>query len=221
MLGLVAFVLVGWGLGELWTAIAGSTDLDALRDVTDGRTTTTIDVSRAVTWAGSSVVLVPLATICCLAFARAGFRREAVAVALSLGGAIVIWHALKPLVARARPPIEHLQHVSGASFPSGHAAQASAFWFALVLALRMAGASRAATCVAAALAVAIVLAVCISRVLLGVHYPGDVAAGALLGAAWALFVSVCERGRRLRSAQTLQTTSMFSCASPTPPAPRL
>jgi undecaprenyl-diphosphatase len=150
-----------------------------------------IDASRAVTSAGSSVVLVPLAAICWPAFGRAGFRREAVAVALSLGGAIVIWHIVKPLVARARPPVEHLQHVSGASFPSGHAMQAGAFWFVLVLALRTAGASRAATGVAAALAVAIVLAVRASRVVLGVHSPGDVAAGALLGTGWALFVSEC------------------------------
>lgn len=194
VLGLVVFVLVGWGLGELWTSIAGSADLDAIRDVADGRTATMIGVSKVVTWGGSLVVLVPLAAICCLAFARAGFRREAVAVALSLGGAIVIWHVVKPLVGRARPPVEHLQHVTDASFPSGHATQASVFWFALVLALRTAGASRAQTCVATAVAVAIVVAVCASRVVLGVHYPGDVAAGALLGTGWALFVS--ERVRR-------------------------
>jgi membrane-associated phospholipid phosphatase len=190
VLGLVAFVLVGWGLGELWTSIAGSTDLDAIRDVADGRTATMRDVSKGVTWAGSAVVLVPVAAICCLAFARAGFCREAVAVALSLGGAIVIWHVVKPLVARARPPVEHLQHVDGASFPSGHALQAGTFWFVLVLALQAAGASRAATGVAAVVAIAIVVSVCASRVVLGVHYPGDVVAGALLGAGWALFVSV-------------------------------
>jgi undecaprenyl-diphosphatase len=162
---------------------------DAIRDVADGRTATMRDVSKGVTWVGSAVVLVPLAAISCLALARAGFRQEAVAVALSLGGAIVIWHVVEPLVARARPPVEHLQHVSGASFPSGHALQAGAFWFVLVLALGMAGASRAATGVAAAVAIAIVVSVCASRVVLGVHYPGDVVAGALLGAGWALFVS--------------------------------
>jgi alkylhydroperoxidase/carboxymuconolactone decarboxylase family protein YurZ len=31
------------------------------------------------------------------------------------------------LVSQPRPPVEHLQAVSGASFPSGHATQASAF----------------------------------------------------------------------------------------------
>ncbi len=63
---------------------------DAIRDVADGRTATMRDVSKGVTWVGSAVVLVPVAAICCLAFARAGFCREAVAVALSRGGAIVI-----------------------------------------------------------------------------------------------------------------------------------
>ena len=192
-LGLVVFVLVGWGLGELWTSIAGSTDLDAVRGVADGRTETMIDVARALTWVGSSAVLVPLAAICCLALARAGFRRDALAVALSLGGAIAIWHIVKPLVGRSRPPVEHLQQVSGASFPSGHGMQAGAFFFALVLALRTADASRGKTGAASALAVVIVVAVCASRVVLGVHYPADVAAGALLGTAWALFVSECVR----------------------------
>ncbi len=146
-----------------------------------------------VTWAGSAFVLVPLALIACLALGRAGLRREALAVALSLGGAMLISDWVKLLVSRPRPPVEHLQAVSGASFPSGHATQASAFWFSLVLALRAAGAPPRSPVWPSGLALLLVLAVAASRVYLGVHYPSDVVAGMLLGAGWAAYVSRCVR----------------------------
>jgi undecaprenyl-diphosphatase len=188
-LGLLALALLGWGIGELWLSVVGSADLDAVRDLAEQRSASIDDVAHVVTWAGSAWVLVPLGAICCLALVRAGHGREALAIALSFGGAWLLWVLVKLLVSRPRPPVEHLQAVSGASFPSGHATQASAFWLALVLALRSAGASGMAIAVAVAIALALVLAVAASRVYLGVHYPADVVAGVLLGAGWATLVS--------------------------------
>lgn len=193
VLGLGVFVLLGWGVGELWTSVVGSVELNAVRDVAAQRTATFTDVMRVLTWAGSAFLLVPLALIACLAFARAGLRREALAVALSLGGAMLISDWVKLLVSHPRPPIEHLQAVTGSSFPSGHATQASAFWFSLVCALPAAEASPKLTRVTAGLALLIVLAVAASRVYLGVHYPSDVVAGMLLGSGWATYVSRCLR----------------------------
>jgi undecaprenyl-diphosphatase len=198
VLGLVVFVLLGWGIGELWTSVVGSVELNAVRDVAAQRTAALTDVVRAITWAGSAFLLVPLALIACLAFARAGLRREALAIALSLAGAMLISGAVKLLVSRPRPPVEHLQAVTGSSFPSGHATQASAFWFSLVFAMPAAGASPRLTRVAGCLAVLIVLAVAASRVYLGVHYPGDVIAGVLLGTGWAIFVAGCLRDTTVR-----------------------
>jgi undecaprenyl-diphosphatase len=192
-LGLAVFVLLGWGVGELWTSVVESVDLNAVRDVAAQRTAALTDVARAVTWAGSAFLLVPLALIACLALARAGLRREALAVALSLGGAMLISDLVKLLVSRPRPPVEHLQAVTGSSFPSGHVTQASAFWLSLVFAMPAAGASPKLTRLAAGLALLIVLAVAASRVCLGVHYPSDVVAGMLLGAVWAAYVSRCLR----------------------------
>ncbi len=194
MLGFVAFVLVGWAAGELWPSIVGSADLDEVRDVAAQRSAALTNVAKVVTWAGSAFVLVPLALICCLALGWAGLRREALIVALSLGGAILLSGSIKLLVSRSRPPVAHLQAVTGTSFPSGHATQASAFWFSLVLVLRAAGAPPLLTCVAAAFALVLVLGVAASRVYLGVHYPGDVVAGVLLGTGWTTFVVRCVRG---------------------------
>jgi undecaprenyl-diphosphatase len=192
-LGLVVFVLVGWVAGALVTSLVGSSGLDVVRDVAGERSAGLTAAARAVTWAGSAFVLVPLALVCCLLLVRAGLRREAFAVALSLAGAMLLSDVVKLLVSRPRPPVEHLQTVTGSSFPSGHSTQASAFWFSLVLALATAGVAPLVTRVAAGLALVLVLAVALSRVYLGVHYPGDVLAGVLLGTGWAVFVVRCMR----------------------------
>ena len=198
VLGFLALVLVGWAVGELWLSIVGSGDLDAVRDVAEQRTATLTAIAKAVTWAGSGFLLVPLALICCLALTRAGLRREALAVALSLGGAMLLADLIKLLVSRPRPPLEHLQAVTGSSFPSAHATQASAFWLSLVLVLRATDGSRTAIRVAAAVALVLVVAVAASRVYLRVHYPSDVLAGVALGTGWAVFVSRCLLDRGVR-----------------------
>ncbi len=192
-LGLTVFVLVGWGAGELWSSVVGSVELNALREVAAQRTSALTHVARAITWAGSAFVLVPLALIACWAFVRAGLEREAIAVAVSLGGAMLIYHLVKLLVSRPRPAVEHLQAVTGSSFPSGHATQASALWFSLAFAIVAAGASPKLTWLATGLALLIVVAVAVSRVYLGVHYPSDVVAGVLLGGGWATYVARCLR----------------------------
>lgn len=198
ILGFVAFVLVGWAVGELWLSIVGSADLEVVREVAAQRTAALTSIAKVVTWAGSAFLLVLLALVSSLALARAGLRREALAVALSLGGAMLLSDLVKLLVSRPRPPVEHLQAVTGSSFPSGHATQASAFWFSLALVLRARGASRKVTGLAAAVAGVLVVAVAASRVYLGVHYPSDVVAGILFGTGWAVFVSHCLLDRRVQ-----------------------
>ena len=191
MLGLAAFVLVGWLVGELWVAIIGSSEADAMRSIAEQRSQTLIQTARVVTWAGSGFVLVPLAAVYCLLLGRSGLWREAAAVAISLGGAMLISDVTKTLTARARPSVEHLQAVTGSSFPSGHATQASAFWLSLVLALRATRVTSFARRVAGVFAATLVLGVAWSRVYLGVHYPSDVVAGVILGSGWALWVRRC------------------------------
>ncbi len=198
LLGVVIFVLVGWAAGALWTSVVGSGELEAMRDIVGERSAGLTAVARGVTWAGSAFVLVPLAAISCFVLVRGGLPREAFAVAVSLAGAMLISDLVKLLVSRPRPPVEHLQAVTGASFPSGHATQASAFWFALVLVLPAAGVTPLVTRLAAGFALAVVAAVALSRVYLGVHYPADVVAGVLLGTGWAVFVARSVRGTAVK-----------------------
>lgn len=189
VLGLVGFVLIGWGIGELWVSVIGSSETELMRELAAQRSQSLIQIARAVTWAGSAFLLVPLALVCALVFGRAGMWPQALAVVLGLGGAMLIADLVKILVSRSRPPVEHLQAVTGFSFPSGHTTQAAAFWLSLVLALRAGGAARTAVRLAGAAAMLLILIVAWSRVYLGVHYPSDVLAGLLLGAGWATYVA--------------------------------
>ena len=89
---------------------------------------------------------------------------------------------LKEAFARARPDIvPHLDNIGNLAYPSGHAANAVAFFLlaALMLATKRPVLWRS-------LAVAVALLIGTSRVLLGVHWPSDVLGGWLWGAAFAL-----------------------------------
>jgi undecaprenyl-diphosphatase len=104
-------------------------------------------------------------------------RRAAVSAGLTAGLALVVAHFLASAVGRNRPFVDHphahlfLSHAPDPGFPSDHATGAFAIAFALVLRDRVAG--------WIALVLAFVLSV--GRVALGVHYPSDVFAGAVLG----------------------------------------
>jgi undecaprenyl-diphosphatase len=126
-------------------------------------------------------------------------RRAAVAAGLSAGLALLVAHFLAAAIDRARPFVDHpsahnfLAHASDPGFPSDHATGAFAIAFALVLRDRLVG--------IVALMLAFVLAV--GRVALGVHYPSDVFAGAVLGLVGALVLwipALRERVDRLADA---------------------
>lgn len=110
-------------------------------------------------------------------------RRAAVAAAASAALALILGQGLSHLVDRPRPFIAHpdlvqlfAPHAADPSFPSDHATAAFAIATAILLRNRLWG--------SLALAAAAVLGV--SRVVIGVHYPLDVVAGAVLGGGTAL-----------------------------------
>lgn len=135
-----------------------------------------------VTWLGSLVVLLPLAL---LVWWRWRDDRSAAFVALALVGASALGHLAKLIVARPRPDLfpPLIAMPEDWSFPSAHAMQATAFALAWLL---RPGASQGRTEIAILLAVAALVAV--SRPYLQVHFPSDVAAGALLATLWVVIL---------------------------------
>jgi undecaprenyl-diphosphatase len=124
-----------------------------------------------------SEILFVVAVVALFVFGAQRLKRAAVAAALSAGLALLVAHFLAAAVDRARPFVTHpnahlfIAHAKDPGFPSDHATGAFAIAFAIVLRDRTAG--------IIALVLAFVLSV--GRVALGVHYPSDVFAGAVLG----------------------------------------
>jgi undecaprenyl-diphosphatase len=124
-----------------------------------------------------------LAFVLAVGRGRREIRRTALAAGLSAGVALLLAQVIAGLVDRPRPFVAdpsqiHLfaPHAADAGFPSDHATAAFAIAVAVLLRNRTAG--------LLVLIPATLLAV--GRVAIGVHYPTDVLAGAVLGALVAL-----------------------------------
>lgn len=140
--------------------------------------------ARAATTTGSSLVVDVVAAVVALALLIARLWRGAVLVVVARLGELASTTAVKDLLARPRPTlVDPVDHAAGYSFPSGHAAGSAAVYGALVL-LVLPRAARWARALLLAAGTLLICAVAASRVLLGVHYPSDVAAGMALGLAW-------------------------------------
>ena len=110
-----------------------------------------------------------------------------------------------PLPREGTPLVETM----GSSFPSGHAAYATA-WLAVALAAswRLGLASRATLAIAA---VGLAVAIGVSRIYLRVHYFSDVAGGWGLGVGiFGLLAAVALRLRRMRTDQHSISTRLVS-----------
>ena len=150
----------------------------------------------AITWLGSLVVLLPCSIVFGIVLVRSGRTREALLLNVGLGVTTLVVHALKLAIKRPRPDIGNLLVAMPTdwSFPSGHAAQAAAVFFALALiALRTFSRSAAGLIVAAG--VLSTLAVGYSRVYLQVHYVSDVLAGALVGGCAVMVAAIITQSR--------------------------
>jgi acid phosphatase family membrane protein YuiD len=106
-------------------------------------------------------------------------RKVAIGMALILLFSVLLNYGLKAAFSMPRPP-ENLHKVTETGFgmPSGHAQASGTFYTSAAYANGKGWMS--------VLAAAMIVLVSLSRVYLGVHYPGDVVAGALVGVVFAV-----------------------------------
>lgn len=117
-------------------------------------------------------------------------REAAVVIACSLGTSILV-NTLKPIFERARPSIvQHIDTVTGFSFPSGHTTTATAIYATLGVLVAAGIKERRLKIYVFAISAFIPLLVGFTRVFLGVHYPTDVLGGWCLGLAWAVSLGI-------------------------------
>ena len=217
-LGIV--VLAGAALAALfgvtfaWVAHrvrAGSTqafDEGALRWVAAHRVPWLESTLLELTFLGTGTVVVTIAGVAALFLALTRQRTAAALLLWSTVGAILLNNVLKAAFVRPRPELFTWgTHVRTTSFPSGHAMSAAAIYGTVAfLAARLAQQRRTRIAIYVVAAVIIVV-VAASRVYLGVHYPTDVAAGLLVGFAWAAFCTAALEagqflgGRRRRTGE--------------------
>ena len=168
--------------GILVRAVSPPFDLAAMQAVASARTTLATTVAGIVSDAGSFAILLPL-TIALLLLRRWKRPADDLALIVVAAGSAALPSVVKLIVARPRPTIEHLTHLTTLSFPSEHTTQAAAIYLAIVSLLTQ-GRPELWRRLALAAALVIAVMVALSRVFLGVHYPTDVTAGLLLGWLW-------------------------------------
>jgi len=160
--------------------------------------TPAIDVFKIVTLAGNVVVLVVLSLGAVAYLLRKRKINEAILLCVAAVGIEVLDAGLKLAFHRPRPRLAYT-HLDTYSFPSGHAAGATAIYGVLAfLIARNGGPRRWITC--GALFVAVVIVIGFSRLYLEAHYLSDVLAGAALGLVWlsaCVLVFLLTRSRQL------------------------
>jgi undecaprenyl-diphosphatase len=137
-----------------------------------------------------SVGIVMLVTLAVIGFLLLqGKTRAAVLVVIAVVGGMLLSTALKHGFARPRPAlVPHSVDVYSASFPSGHAMVSAVVYLTLAALLARVQPQRRLKAYILTVAVMLTLLVGLSRIYLGVHWPTDVLAGWIAGAAWALVV---------------------------------
>ena len=133
-----------------------------------------------LTWLGALGVLTLFSGLTAAILIRAGRNCDAKLLLFTMAGAVALENALKFSVQRPRPLPFFGTVPSTYSFPSGHALFSLCFYGALSVVLGRLGFRS----IAWPATVILVAAIGGTRIYLGVHYPTDVIAGYLVGAAW-------------------------------------
>jgi membrane-associated phospholipid phosphatase len=194
---------VAIGGGALFVALASlvgtnahllESDNDVASWVNAHSTSFSTHAIRAVTQLGTIYTVVALAIVLVIVERSAWVVAFFVAV---IGGEEILANTAKALADRVRPAFNPAAASLGPSFPSGHSANAAAFYAAaaFVIASRR---GRTARAVLSGVAAAIAVAVAASRVLLDVHWLTDAIAGLALGWTWFAVCTIALRVRRTR-----------------------
>lgn len=136
--------------------------------------------------------------------------RQAAVLMVALALEISVFLSVTYVVQRQRPTVDPLASVPAtASFPSGHMAAGTVLFGSFVVIVWSLWARRPVRIAVAAAGALAALAVGVSRIYLGLHYPTDVLAGAVLG--------ICCLSFGVVAARAVPVSSLAADDRPEPP----
>ena len=140
---------------------------------------------QGISWIGGGIQRYIIVTILTVALWRWWGWGAALAMGLTTLVSAFTSEVLKAYFARLRPDfVSHLDFVSSAAYPSGHANNAAVVYILFIMLVPQA--RHPGWQLAAA---AMILVTGLSRIMLGVHWPTDVVGGWLLGTSFALIAA--------------------------------
>jgi membrane-associated phospholipid phosphatase len=204
---LLAGAIVIWGLmcllGLLLTHVLAHTafhhaDLGVDRWFAHHRVALLNDVAAFGTGMAQTVtVIVVTAVLVCVLRWRTGRWYEAMVLVISVVGEVIIFLCVTLIVPQRRPPVHRLDPAPPtSSYPSGHTGAAIALYCCLALIVLWLYSGRGWARALAVLLFCVPVYVGLSRIYMGMHYPSDVIAGALLSALWLSLVATTFLPRR-------------------------
>lgn len=177
LLILITVIIINW---TLVSATFHAYDISILDFMNSRRIEALDPVLVAITNSSSYLAIGSIGVVFIASFIKKShmLRRSGFELLCSFLLAFVLIKGLKYTIGRIRPfdrynYIEQLVDIGTPSFPSGHTLESAAIATSIVLLFR----SR----ILSAIAIIWALTVALSRIILGVHYPSDVAAGIVLG----------------------------------------
>ncbi len=145
------------------------------------------EMARDLTALGGTVVITGVTLIAAGFFLMRRSLGSMVYLLVAVGGGIALSSIGKEIFDRPRPDfLPHGSLVYTASFPSGHSMMAAVAYLTLGALIARVLPQRRQKAYVLSITITLTVLVGISRVYLGVHWPTDVAAGWLAGAAWAV-----------------------------------
>jgi undecaprenyl-diphosphatase len=161
-----------------------------------------------ITALGTGTVVLMIVCVSALFLGVTRHRYSALLLIVATAGGLALNMVLKLFFDRPRPQVfDWGTNAVSSSFPSGHAMSATIVYSTVAYLLARLYKRRWARALTLIAATFVIIAICLSRIYLGVHYPSDVAAGVIIGLAWAAFcMAILEAIQRLgkRSSPQIQ-----------------
>jgi len=194
---IVALLLFGWLAEEVLEAGTIRFDNSVRAAVHQYASPALTAFMRGITVLGSMEVLLPAVLIVLTFLLVRGKRYEAIVLAVTIAGGLILNMVLKLSFHRARPdPFFNLATPASYAFPSGHALLALCFYGVMPQIWSDSRRSRELRWMIWSAAVCLIGLIGLSRIYLGVHYPSDVLAGYAAAIVWISAVTMLVRRRK-------------------------